>query len=306
MYNLEFYTDLIFKQEAYDLPESVIESVRKLHLCLGVNTDQSTAPVYVVNRNNRRNRNDHDELWKKREAFKTTVIAKAEGNLKLLSDMKNGLNKLSAAKYDIHAANILETVNKLLLPENNIDGDMETQIFKLLTVTACTNSYWSGLYATLCKSLLDTHEQFIIVKDNMIHEYNTEEMIINVVDPNENYEQFCEINKQNDKRRSRLLFIINLYKNGCCDETVLIEIIKNIESLLSNKLDDKEYTGQNDEFTELINVFITNMVVELKTNNTFAFGMEWIRQYSKCKPKDNRGFTSRSMFKFMDMVDLFK
>jgi hypothetical protein len=306
MYNLEFYTDLIFKQSAYELPESVVESVKKLHSCLGVNVDQSNAPGYVVNRNNRRNRNDNDELWKKKEAFKTTVIAKAEGNLKLLSDMKNGLNKLSAAKYDIHATNILETVNILLLPENNIDGDMETKIFKLLTVTACINSYWSGLYATLCKTILDTHEHIIVVKDQMIHEYNTEEMIITVVDPNEHYEQFCEINKQNDKRRSRLLFIINLYKNGCCDENVLIEIIKNIESSLSNKLDDKEYTGQNDEFTELINVFITNMVAELKTNNTFAFGMEWVRQYSKCKPKDNPGFTSRSMFKFMDMVDLFK
>jgi hypothetical protein len=183
---------------------------------------------------------------------------------------------------------------------------METQIFNLLTITACTNSYWSGLYATLCRTLLDTHEQLTVVKDKMIHEYKTEEFIINIVDPNENYEQFCEFNKKNDKRRARLLFIISLYKNGCCDESDLIEIVKTFESSLSNKIGDKECIGQNDEFTELINVFITNMVVELKMNNKFVFGMEWIQQYSKCKPKDNPGFTSRSMFKFMDMVDLFK
>lgn len=306
MYNLDFYTNLLLEQADYDLPESVVESVAKLHLCLGINADQASTPVYNVNRNNRRNRNDHDELWKKKEAFKTTVMPKAEGNLKLLKDIKNGLNKISATHYEVHATNILEAINNLLLPENNTDGDNETEIFKLLTVTSCTNSYWSGLYAKLCRTLLDTHDQFIDIKDNMIHEYNMEKMIIKSVNPDTDYELFCEFNKDNDKRRSRLLFIINLYKNGCCDENILIKIIKNIESTLSNNITDKDSIGQNDELTELINVFITNLVEDIKTNPVFTFGIEWVKHYSKCKSKDNAGFSSRSMFKFMDMADLLK
>jgi hypothetical protein len=220
--------------------------------------------------------------------------------------MKNGLNKLSATKYDIHATQILETIATLLLPENNVDGDMAIQIFDLLAVTACTNHYWSVLYATLCKTLLDTHAEFEEVKDKMIHDYKNDEMVINVADPGEDYDKFCEYNKQNEKRRSRLLFIINLYKNGSCNESELIEIVQKIESSLKVGVSDKECIGQNDEFTELINLFVTNMVDELKTKDTFAFGMDWLKQYSVCKTKDNPGFTRRSMFKFMDMVDLFK
>jgi len=183
---------------------------------------------------------------------------------------------------------------------------MEQTIFNLIETTAYTNHYWSALYAKLCKTILDKHSTFIEIKNNWCAKFNETEFMIESVDPAEDYNKFCEINKENDKRKYQLLFIINLYKEQCITHEELLNIIIVIEKRLHINIKNKEYTSINEELTELIYIFISNMVNDIKSNPIFSNINEWIAMYSTSKPKENPGFTSRSFFKFMDMRDLLK
>lgn len=305
MYSLEFCNSII-TDNIYVLPDNVKDAVSKLHLALGIDSTKVATYTQSYTHNPRKSRNDNGDQWKKKEQFKTTLIVKAEGTSKLLSDIKNGLNKISETKYDIHANIVFNTIDELLTPENNPDGTMEQTIFNLIETTAYTNHYWSALYAKLCKTILDKHSTFIEIKNNWCSGFNENEFIIETVDPAEDYSKFCEINKENDKRKYRLLFIINLYKEHCITQEELLNIILVIEKRLQLNQKNKEYTTVNEELTELMYIFVSNMVNDIKSNPIFSNINDWISMYSTSKPNDNPGFTSRSRFKFMDMRDLFK
>jgi hypothetical protein len=305
MYSLEFFSSIV-TDNIYVLPDTVKSSLSKLHTALGVDRTKVATYTQSYSHSPRKSRNDNGDQWKKKEQFKTTVIVKAEGTTKLLSDIKNGLNKLSETKYDIHANVIFNIIDELLLPENNPDGTMEQTIFNLIESTACMNHYWSALYAKICKTILDKHPNFVEIKNNWCTGFNENEFRIDTVDPSEDYNKFCEINKENDKRRYRLLFIINLYNEKYITQEELLNIILVIENRLQLNLKNKEYAAVNEELTELMYMFISNMVNDIKSNSIFSNIRDWINVYSTSKPKDNPGFTNRSMFKFMDMRDLFK
>ena len=231
MYSLEFCNSII-TDNIYVLPDNVKDAVSKLHLALGIDSTKVATYTQTYTHSPRKSRNDNGDQWKKKEQFKTTVIVKAEGTSKLLSDIKNGLNKISETKYDIHANIVFNTIDELLTPENNPDGTMEQTIFNLIETTAYTNHYWSALYAKLCKTILDKHPTFIEIKNDWCSGFNENEFIIETVDPGEDYTKFCEINKENDKRKYRLLFIINLYKEHCITQEELLNIILVIEKRL--------------------------------------------------------------------------
>ena len=60
------------------------------------------------------------------------------------------------------------------------------------------------------------------------------------------------------------------------------------------------------EISEIINVVALNMTSEIKNNNDLKFILNDITEFSKCKPKEHPGISSRTKFKYMDMLEEFK
>jgi hypothetical protein len=74
---------------------------------------------------------------------------------------------------------------------------------------------------------------------------------LNYVDPNVNYDEYCNYIKRVEHVKSSLTFFINLMKTNNCD----IENITDLCILLENKLiEDKEYENieQNEQFLHCI------------------------------------------------------
>jgi len=76
--------------------------------------------------------------------------------------------------------------------------------------------------------------------------------------------------------------------------------------MLNEQKNDKIYNEIINELTEDVNIFVTNMVEQIKTDNDFTFILDNIRTYSSCNIKEYLGISNRVKFKYMDMMDLFK
>ena len=310
MYTLDLY-DTISKNNTYVLSSDEIDKLNTLHKHMGVHN----LPVKPTSIDNigRRSKTDSVNNWKKREDFKVTVIAKKEGCESLLGELKKYLNKLTILNYDtqfILINDIMEQIHQFQLDIGDTDNDKSnaglSQAIDLILHVACTNKYYSMLYANLYSHLVTVYSYFLNEKTTIYNKLLSSLDDIESVDPNEDYDKFCVVTKQNDERRAHMLFVINLFKNGNFTMDELRDLIKTVNNMISLQLMDSARVEYTNELTEIMNVFVSNMVPEMKKTDDWKFIQTHIIEYSKYKNKDYPGLSSRTIFKYMGMVDLFK
>jgi hypothetical protein len=306
MYTLAFYETLCVQPITYTLPQINLDNINALHLHMGVHNIPAKAKP--VDNPLRRQKQENMENWKKREEFKATVIAKKEGYENLLGELKKFLNKLTTSNYDTQVESVIETVKSIISLDDDDDkirmGLMQTA--EVIMQVACSNKYYSAMYAKLYMRLVDIHQQFLEEKGRICDKFLTALQEIEIVDPNVDYDRFCIVNKKNDERRTMMLFIINLYKTGGCSIAELSSIVIKIDEMIHTHVSASSFIEYTNELTEIMNTFVTNMVTEIKNNKEWVFVKDRIVDYSKYKTKDYPGMSSRTIFKYMDMVDLFK
>ena len=294
MYDIGVFKSTIPLDSCYKLPENIISNIDLLHNLLGVNN--------IIDNVSRKQHRDNTDNWKTKEVFKVTTVSKLEGIDQTIGDIKKHMNKLTLKNYDDNLIKITELIDTLL----ETYCDYIQQAVDILVSVSCNNKYYSNLYAKIYMTMADKHECFAVGKTNIIIDYLKELNNIYTVDPNVDYDKFCESNKINEKRRSRLLFITHLYKEDGYDNNDILRIINDINQQITDKRTDKIHTELINELAEDVNIFVTNMVEQIKTDNDFTFILDNIRTYSSCNIKEYIGISNRVKFKYMDMVDLFK
>lgn len=306
MYTLAFYEDMNLQNELFALPDVTMNDINVLHLHMGV----QNLPVKnkTVDNPSKRNRPDSGELWKKKEEFTATVIVKKEGYESCIGDLKKYLNKLTSANYDAQIESIIETMKSVMLIDADETKTQEcmTRMIDVLVQVACNNKYYSMLYAQVYERLAGLYSHILDEKVRIYDNFLSSLQGIEVGDPNVDYDKFCEITKKNDERRALMLFIINMYKLGGYNMQQLSHIVSVIDEMIHSHIHDSKFIEYTNELTEVMNMFVTNMVTDIKDCNEWAFVKDRIMDYSKYKTKNYPGMSSRTIFKYMDMIDLFK
>ena len=215
---------------------------------------------------------------------------------------------MTSNNYDTQISVIMENMD---LIHHFYDGEVDStaglvQAMTIILHVACNNKYHSGLYAKLYSHLSTIYPYFLDEKmkiyENLLSSFGD----IEIVNPNDDYDNFCIMNKKNDARRAHMLFVINLFKNEIFTIDQLTVIITKLIDMISQQVNDSGRVEYTNELTEIINVFVSNMISEIRTNKELHFVNEKIVEYSKYKTKDFPGLSSRTIFKYMDMVDMFK
>ena len=124
-----------------------------------------------------------------------------------------------------------------------------------------------------------------------------------------NYDKFCEINKINEKRKALASFYINLMYNGIIPKTKIILITRNLLSQIYRFINQEDKRNVVDELTENIAILYKKDIFEnedelrdyLIDNLTIN---QVIEKIANSKVKDYKSLTNKSLFKFMDMIDM--
>jgi hypothetical protein len=323
-YTLQDYSEIIFSGYDYKLPNNINAIIKKLVDEFGTVTQSESRvsdtadtkfkkPGYF-NNSRKPKRNDMEENWEKQKAFKATVIDKKEGIEKSINDIRICLNKISNKNYETHRDTIIEYINNITKPNDDSSDDDEkvdnskdiASISIAIFEIASTNKFYSELYATLYKELI---EHFVIFRENVdqiIESYKNDIHKIQFIDPNTDYDKFCDNNKLNDKRKALSMFIVNLMKKGVIEKSVVSDIILYLEDIVSKNVDIENMIYEIEEITENLYVFVTESASEFKGTGVWDTIMSNVVLFSKYKAKEHLSISSRAIFKYMDILDRVK
>jgi hypothetical protein len=313
-YKMEDYTRIVFSGITFALPDTILKTIKQLGLDLGI----STIPVEPVQqraddrhkRNSGKrgrlgnNRRDEQNNWDKQTPFKTTEIEKKEGLDKVYTDIKGCLNKLSEKNYNTIKESLFEHIDNVFAHPDGNDDDKYSKIVTLIFDIACINKTFSEIYSTLYSELIDKLPAFKEYIVSLKSEYLSGFDKIISVDPEVDYSKFCDVTKENDKRKSKSIFFTNLMKNDLMSEDEIIDILIWLKDKIVSATDVEGETFYVEELIEVLFVYIKSIYDELYECSRFETIVAHIEQYAVYKAKEHLGLSSRIIFKYMDMLDI--
>jgi hypothetical protein len=220
------------------------------------------------------------------------------------------LNKIADKNEEAMVRDIKNEISQLITHETSDENMMKIgySIFNI----ASSNSFYSELYARLFKSLMKDYDIFKKIFEDNFKEFMNLFNTIEFADPKKNYDKFCEYTNTNDKRRAMSLFVVNLMINEVIQKEEIVDIIMQIQKLISGYICKPEKTNEVEELTENVFIIITKSKDCLSSSEdiaeswtTIVGNIEFI-SILKPKMKEYPSITNKTIFKHMDMLEELK
>jgi len=130
---------------------------------------------------------------------------------------------------------------------------------------------------------------------------------IEYVEPNVDYNKFCKINKDNEKRKSLAAFFVNLMNNNIISKDKIITIIRNLMSKIYLYINQDNKKNEVDELTENIAILYKKELFSREGEYELIDSMtisEIIENLAHSKSKNYLSLSNKSIFKFMDLIEM--
>jgi len=327
-YTLKDFTNITFDGFNYSLPENTILLISELSLEVGSPSYIKT-PVFqkrenplkpvsstsilggALGKKRKSNRNievPNDADWEALRTFQTTTIEQKVGLEAQIDLLRSNLNKISEKSYVDIRNKIIELLDDLIAEE--ITSDEMMKVSKIIFEIASTNRFFSKLYADLYSDLINKYdvmkEVFTNCFDSFIELFNN----IESGDADKDYDLFCKINKDNERRKALSTFFVNLMKNEIITSMDIKDLLCNLLTQLVTFIEEENKKNIVDELTENIallyskTLFHENDGSEKKYTIREASVLEVVTRLANSKVKMYPSLSNKSIFKFMDMIEM--
>jgi hypothetical protein len=244
------------------------------------------------------------EDWELMRSFKTTKMEVKTGVEKTINDIRIHLNKMSAGNYVKQRDTIITEIRNYVECENANHEHID-KIASAIFDIASGNKFFSELYAELYRELVLHFSVFADILQRFVQKFNETIDNIEYVDSDADYDGFCRVTKNNDKRKATTTFIVNVMKKGLVSHQSVLDIVCVFMDRIIQYVSEPNSIHQMEEVCENIFLFISMCSKEFKTN------LKW-REYIvpsilhiTQNPKQSN-MSNRVLFKFMDMVEFTK
>jgi hypothetical protein len=319
-YTLQQIKDISFSGFEFIIPEDTAELINSLCKKVGSNglkssifsktaqpiTLNQSAPMRNNNSNKKRRGNkgmetSNDE-WETILAFQTTKIEQKSGVDADIDQIRLLMNKLTDKTFLDIKDKINDKIEKIF--SEDISEENIMKIGNMLYDLSSSNKFYSKIYAELFSELVSNYEWlqslFYDKYENLFEQYNT----VQYVDPDKDYDMFCDINKQNEKRRAVTAFYKNLAINGLIAKDGITSILIQLLKLVLELIDIPNKKNEVDELTENIAIlFDTDVIDETYIVNEDTI-LDTIGKLAKSKTTDYKSLSNKAIFKYMDLVDM--
>jgi len=330
IYSLDTVNSIIFQGFNYTLPENTLKTISEIALQVGApnyvktpvfqkkeNILKSDSVASVSQKDNFKrkktrateisNDNEWENIKSSTLAFQASKNEEKDGINLQINNIKTYLNKLTDKNYIDIRNKVVELVDRLI--EENIVLEDLSRVSCLIFDIASTNRFYSKLYADLYSDLYTKYEIIRTVFDSNFEKFIDLFIVIEYVDPDENYDKFCEINKKNEKRKAISAFYMNLLANKIISIEKVMFITKNLLEQIYNFILQDNKKNEVDELTENISILYKKEIYQdYKGKTNFKIGEysinDIVEKIANSKVKDYKSLTNKSLFKFMDMIDM--
>ena len=324
-YTLDNITEILFNGFDYKLPQETLETISNLALQVG-SPDYVKTPVFQKRENpmkvepqkelpakkgGRRNKASevvNDEDWETiRTTFQTTKIEEKEGIYAQIDVIRAHLNKMTDKNYIDMRNKIIDIIDALI--QDNISLENMTQLSSTIFEIASTNRFYSKIYAELFSDLSVKYEMMKTTFESNLDKFTDLFNNIEYVEPNVNYDKFCEINKVNEKRKSLAAFYLNLMSNGIISEPQIMQITRNLLAQIYAFISQENKKNEVDELTETVAILYKKELYDNDEGEHYEMIeghtiRDIVERIANSKVKDYKSLTNKTLFKFMDLIDM--
>lgn len=319
MYTLTEIHALISNGFEYRLPDIIMASINELSGQVGAPNYVKT-PVFTkrnvdFSKERERDKDKKKKYPKKKKQedkggsdnwnrvitpFNATKLEKSTGLKKNTDDIRLQLNKLTDKNY----IDIRKLIYDVLDGIDEVDFDANI-LSNIIFDLASSNRFYSNTYAQLFADLMTRYEYMKPAFENSIQSYTVMFDDIKYVEPNDNYEEFCEINKINEKRKSTSMFFVNMMKNNIIARERIISFLL----ILLNKFEEfihlPDKKNEVNEICENFGILFDpkeDYTNDAKINDLII--SEYLTKVAKSKVSDYKSFTNKTKFKIMDLLGI--
>ena len=291
--------------------KEIIDKINKISTLVGAPTYQKT-PIFKQKQRRRQNRpRKHmisEDDWEEIRNFQATHLEKkTDGIDKDIDDIRGLLNKLTEKNYNEMSKNILICLSNII-NKNGEQKELE-KIGKTIFEIGSINKFWSSIYAKLYKTMMDSFPIMVDVYHSNFNSFMELFKNIRYISAEENYDEFCNINKENEKRRSMSSFFVHLMNNDVTKVSEVLNIIKDLKTMMFEEMEKDCKKVEVEEIAENIVILIDQGKDKLDCEVEESVHMNWkdclrfIETMAVMKPAQFPSLTNKVIFKFMDLEE---
>jgi len=320
-YKLNDFESIINNGFKCELSPEVLGIIQKL-------ADQVGAPEYIKTpqfvrkerndtgyRNQRRRRGKRgatelsDSAWEEIRNFEATKREEREGIDKSIDNVRKAMNKISDKTYDTLKTTIFTELASIIGSGIDVDGEDMVKLVDSLFNIASQNGFYSELYAKLYSELVAEYSFIKNPLDKSVSEFISELNTIAFTSSDEDYDKFCQNNKNNTRRRARVMFFINCYKHTLVDGNNIIEIITEIQDKIEAYISLENQGEIVSELSEMLGETLPAFILATTALNDSNFNEEIseiiaiVEKVSGMRSKNYLSLPNKAVFKHMDILE---
>jgi hypothetical protein len=320
-YTLKDFNDIAFNGFNLDLSDDVIRIISGLAQEVG-SPDYVKTPVFkkrenpmkvepssssLIPKKKRCNKNVdalNDDEWGTVRSFQTTKLEDKVGLDAKIDTIRSHLNKMTDKNYIDMRNKIIDIIDSIIV--DNVGTDDMTRVSSILFEIASTNRFFSKIYADLYSELITKYDEMKTVFEVSLNKFTDLFDSVEFVESTVDYDKFCRINKDNEKRKALSAFFVNLMNNNIITKGKIVDITRNLLCQLYSLITVDNKKNEVDELTENIALLYKKDLYE-KVKYEQIEGMsipQLIDKLAHCKCKDYKSFTNKAVFKFMDLIEM--
>lgn len=276
-YSLDFCHSLdnTYKTQ-YNLDDSIIEMIASIETIIN-DKNYCLTPIFNYKSKIKTNRNEIDNI---------------------ISQLKSSINKISDKNFNKQYEKILELLKQL---EKNFESKDIVLCANIIFEIASNNLFYSELYAKMFSQL---YNEFDFIKKPLVNTMLTfieSYKNIDSLSDSDNYEMFCAIIKNNEKRLALLKFLIYLMKYNILNQKKIIGIAQYIKGNITNKLESDNNTKEIEFMSENLFLILKEAYTNLEPFDEWQNIVKYIEEFKDKKP--HKSLSYKTIFKYMDMQD---
>lgn len=250
-----------------------------------------------------------NEEWESIRNFQATKLEEKTGLDSDIDQIRLHLNKITDKTFNDMKDKLIVIINNLC--ESGLDENSMDKISKTIYDISSSNKFYSKIYADVYAELMEKYgwlrklfdqklAGFIGCFDNIVY-----------CDPDKDYNKFCDMNKMNEQRKATTQFYMNLYINGFIPASTMTVYLQTLLEKVRIMIDENDKKNEVDEYTENIAIMFDKTMIENAEEDMdceYCVGgmsiSEFITKLAKSKTKDYKSLSNKSIFKYMDLVDM--
>lgn len=261
----------------------------------------------VASRKNKRHkaREVTNEEWDSIRTFETMKIEKnEEGIEKELNKIRIQLNKLTDATFTDVKMELFIIINEFV---NDVSEEDMLKVSSMIFEVGSSNAFYGRQYALLYKEMMNKYNIMSSVFDKQMESVVEQLSTVKNADPDKDYEEFCTVNSENEKKQSLAKFMCHMYNESMIIDEKMFSLFDDIIKVFTTNVVEENVSFVCEHIAETLFEMIKICGSKLTENgDKFETLKDTIEEWSGKSTKTCPSYTNKSKFKLMDTIEFIE